>query len=105
MGVDDAENMDSLTAEVRQLAEEHFGAENVTVTGGALTSSAFGSFGLVTSGDMQKLIEFNDQALETLESVDGLTNITSNLTERTHLTSRQAISRTLLGRLKPRIAG
>jgi HAE1 family hydrophobic/amphiphilic exporter-1 len=81
MGVEDVDDLDALTAEIRQIAEEQFGMENVIVTGGTLTSSAFGSFGLVVSGDMEAVVAFNDQAVVALEGVNGLTNVSSNLTD------------------------
>jgi multidrug efflux pump subunit AcrB len=81
MGLEESDNLDTLTAEIRQIAESHFGPENVTVLGGSMTSSAFGSFDLVISGDVELLIAFNDQALAALEGVEGLTNVSSNLTE------------------------
>jgi len=79
MGIEASDDIDTLTAEVRQLAEDHFGSANVTVTSGTLTSSAFGGFSLVISGDQADLVAFNDQAITVLEKVDGLANVTSNL--------------------------
>jgi multidrug efflux pump subunit AcrB len=79
IGIENGDDIDVLTAEVRQLAEEHFGPENVTVTSGTLTSSAFGGFSLVISGDKPDLAAFNDQAIAVLEKIDGLANVSSNL--------------------------
>ncbi|HEY43444.1 MAG TPA: efflux RND transporter permease subunit [Anaerolineae bacterium] len=79
--VENADEVDPLTAEVRQLAEAIFGAENVTVSSGSLTSSAFGSFALVLSGDPAVLVDFNDEAIAALDEVDGLTNVSSNLAD------------------------
>jgi multidrug efflux pump subunit AcrB len=79
--VENADEVDPLTAEVRQLAEEIFGAENVTVSSGSLTSSAFGSFALVLSGDPGILADFNNQAIAALDEVEGLTNVSSNLAD------------------------
>ncbi|MEA3440764.1 MAG: efflux RND transporter permease subunit, partial [Chloroflexota bacterium] len=81
MGIEDPENLDALTADIREIAEAHFGSENVTVTGGAMTGGAFGGFGLVVSGDREQLVAFNDQALAALGGVDGLANVSSNLTD------------------------
>jgi multidrug efflux pump subunit AcrB len=81
IGVDNTSNIDTLTAEVRQIAEETFGVENVVVSSGSLTSSAFGEFALVLSGDPEELANFNDQAIAELDKVEGLTNVSSNLTE------------------------
>ena len=79
--VESTDEVDTLTAEVRQISEDTFGSENVVVSAGALTSGAFGSFALVISGDPQGLADFNEQAIAALEEVEGLTNVTSNLTD------------------------
>jgi multidrug efflux pump subunit AcrB len=79
ISVDDAKRLDELTAIVRQKAEQVFGAEYVTVSGGAMTSSAFASFSLVLSGDPEQLAAIDAEVLATLERVDGLTNVTSDL--------------------------
>jgi HAE1 family hydrophobic/amphiphilic exporter-1 len=81
IGIEDTDEIDTLTAEVRRTAEAVFGVENTIVSGGTITSSAFGSFSLVLSGDPEELKDFNDEALVALEGVDGLTNVSSNLTE------------------------
>jgi multidrug efflux pump subunit AcrB len=79
VGIEDSEDVDALTAEVRKLAEDHFGPDNVIVTSGTLTSSAFGGFSLVISGDQADLAAFNDQAIAVLDTIDGLANVSSNL--------------------------
>lgn len=81
LNVENTSEIDMLTAEVRQIAEATFGSENVVVSKGTLTSYAFGSFALVLSGDPQELAAFNDQAIAELEKVEGLTNVSSNLTD------------------------
>jgi multidrug efflux pump subunit AcrB len=81
IGVSSTSKIDPLTAEVRQIAEDSFGVENVVVSSGSLTSSAFGGFSLVLSGDPEELAAFNDQAIAELDKVEGLTNVTSNLME------------------------
>jgi multidrug efflux pump subunit AcrB len=79
--VENADEVDPLTAEVRQLAESIFGTDNATVSSGSLTSSAFGSFALVLSGDPAILTDFNDEAIAALDEVEGLTNVSSNLAD------------------------
>ncbi len=79
ISIEDGKRKDELTAIVRQKAEQVFGAEYVTVSGGALTSSVFASFSLVLSGDPEQLATINDEVLAALERVDGLTNVTSDL--------------------------
>ena len=77
--MEEGADLDQLTAEVRELAVGVFGEEYVTVSGGTLSGSAFGGFALVLSGDQGLLEDFNDQALATLEAVEGLANVSSNL--------------------------
>ena len=77
--LEEGANLDLLTAEVRQRAVQDFGEENVIVSGGTLSGSAFGGFALVVSGDPALLEGFNNQALATLEEVEGLANVSSNL--------------------------
>jgi multidrug efflux pump subunit AcrB len=81
MGVEDVEDIDAVTLEIRQLAEESFGREHVIVTSGTMSGGAFGGFALVASGDQDLLADFNDQAITALEEVDGLANVSSNLAD------------------------
>ncbi|MEE8569262.1 MAG: efflux RND transporter permease subunit, partial [Anaerolineales bacterium] len=81
MGAEAVEDIDALTLEIRQIAEETFGRENVIVTSGTLSGGAFGGFALVASGDRELLASFNDQAVAALEEVDGLANVSSNLAD------------------------
>ncbi|MDX1616787.1 MAG: efflux RND transporter permease subunit, partial [Candidatus Promineifilaceae bacterium] len=79
--VEDADAADELTALVRQEAVAIFGPDNVLVSSGTLSSSGFGGFGLVLSGDPAVLAEVNDDVLAELTQVEGLANPTSNLTD------------------------
>lgn len=72
--------MEQYTREVRQRAEEIFGSEYVVVSSESLSSSGFGGFELVVSGPDQAVLEALDaQIILALETVEGLTNISSNL--------------------------
>lgn len=79
--MEEPEQLDRLVGEVRQAAEATFGQEQVIVSGGTASSSAFGGFALVAAGDAQQLSEFNQRAIEALNQVEGLANVTSNLGE------------------------
>jgi multidrug efflux pump subunit AcrB len=81
IGTENTQDLDATTAEIRRIAEATFGTDYVTVSSGALTSGAFGGFSLVVSGDLEDIAAFNDQAIAELEKVEGLTNVTSNLTD------------------------
>ena len=77
--------VDTLTQEVRDLAEETFGADNVTVS--AASQTGFGGFSLIVTGDsLADLIAVSDDVKQTLESLDidgdgrpDITNVTSNV--------------------------
>lgn len=81
IGVENVEDVDALVTQVREEAEAFFGAEVVTVSSGTLSSSAFGGFALVASGDYEDLASFNNEAIETLNQVEGLANASSNLAD------------------------
>jgi hydrophobic/amphiphilic exporter-1 (mainly G- bacteria), HAE1 family len=82
IGVQDAGQLDELTVIVRQKAEQVLGADNVTVSGGSFMSSSMSGLSLILSGDPEKLAAINDKVIATLEGINGLANITSNLAEQ-----------------------
>jgi multidrug efflux pump subunit AcrB len=77
--------VETLTQEVRDLAEETFGEDNVTVS--AASQTGFGGFSLIVTGDsLADLIAVSDDVKQTLESLDvdgngrpDITNVTSNV--------------------------
>ena len=71
--------LDALTAEIRAMAEEQFGQENVTVSAASLSEQGFGGFALVLAGPQADLEAVNQQVIDTLNNVDGLANVSSNL--------------------------
>jgi multidrug efflux pump subunit AcrB len=77
----DSSRVDELTDVVRDKAEQIFGAENVTVSGGTMTSVIFASFSLVLSGDPEQLAAIDAEVIATLEGLEGLVNVSSNLTD------------------------
>ena len=77
----DVDDVDRITAEIRELAIATFGEDSVIVSSGTLSSGAFGGFGLVLSGDPSTLEAINDEAIAALEGIEGLTNISSNLSD------------------------
>jgi multidrug efflux pump subunit AcrB len=72
--------LEELVPEVRAKAEVIFGPENVIVSAADLTSSGFGGFSLVLSGEPGDLEAIDAEVIATLEGVKGLTNVSSNLT-------------------------
>ena len=81
IAVEDSGRIDELTGIVREKAEQVFGAEYVTVSGGSMSSGAFSGFSLVLSGDPEQLAALDADVISTLEGVDGLANVSSNLAD------------------------
>jgi multidrug efflux pump subunit AcrB len=79
VAVESASLLDPLTAQVRAAAEEIFGAGNVVVSAASLSEQGFGGFALVLSGDPEDIAAIDEQVIETLNSIEGLANVTSNL--------------------------
>ena len=79
ISVTSQDDLDALTAQVRQLAEETFGEGNVTVSAASLSEQGFGGFSLVLSGPQEQLEAINADVIATLDAVDGLANVTSSL--------------------------
>lgn len=79
IAVEDPGQLDALTAEVRAEAETIFGRENVTVSAASLSEQGFGGFALVLSGPQADLEAINTRVIETLNTVPGLTNVSSNI--------------------------
>ena len=79
IAVDDPTQLDAITAEVRALADELFGQGNATVSAASLSEQGFGGFALVLSGPQAELEAVNQQVIDTLNQVDGLANVSSNL--------------------------
>jgi HAE1 family hydrophobic/amphiphilic exporter-1 len=79
IAVDDPEQALELTALIRQEAESVFGEEYVVVSSGSMSSQGFGGFALVASAqDIDALEAFDSIAIDTLNDVEGLANVTSN---------------------------
>ncbi len=73
------DDIDRLTAEVRTGAEAIFGPSHVTISVGGLTAGGMSGVDLVLAGDPDALAEIDGQVLASLQKVDGLVNVTSNL--------------------------
>lgn len=78
IGIEETVDIDSLTAEVREMAKSIVGVDNATISSGALMSSAFGSFAIVLSGNPEQLAAFDDEAITALDDIEGLANVSSN---------------------------
>ncbi len=79
VAVENPVQLDALTGEIRSLAEDIFGQENVTVSAASLSEQGFGGFALVLAGPQADLEAVNQQVIDTLNEVDGLANVSSNL--------------------------
>jgi len=81
----EVDSVDDLTREVRRLAEEAFGEDNVTVS--AASQTGFGGFSLVVTNDsLEELKAVADDVKQTLGEVDidgdgvpDITNVTSSV--------------------------
>jgi multidrug efflux pump subunit AcrB len=78
IGLEDTGRVDELTRIAREKAEQVFGAEYATVSGGGFMSSAFASFSLVVSGDPEQLAAIDADVIATIEQMEGLANVSSN---------------------------
>jgi HAE1 family hydrophobic/amphiphilic exporter-1 len=81
VSLEDGKDIDAATREIRAAAERIAGAENVTVTSGGSTFGAnFGAIDLVVTADRYEDLEaVNEAVLATLEDVEGLVNVGSDL--------------------------
>jgi multidrug efflux pump subunit AcrB len=82
-----ADRLDERTQEIREAAEEIFAVEGsdetyVTVAAAAVGGD-FGGFALVVTGDRETIETLDPLVKAGLESVEGITNVTSNLPEET----------------------
>jgi preprotein translocase subunit SecF len=73
-------DLERLTPLVRAKAEEIFGPGNVVVSGGDVASMGMGGFSLVLTGEPDDLSTVNDRVIAALEEIEGLVNVSSNLT-------------------------
>lgn len=81
VGLKSQENIDRRTQELRAQAETIFGADHVIVSAASLSESGFGGFELVVSGPQADLEALDSAIIDTLESVPGLANVSSNLSQ------------------------
>jgi multidrug efflux pump subunit AcrB len=79
ISVDSADDLEVLMPHVRAKAESIFGAGHVTVSAGGLMGGSMSSFDLVLAGDPDVLADIDGEVIAALEAVDGLENVTSNL--------------------------
>ncbi|MCB9455118.1 MAG: efflux RND transporter permease subunit [Anaerolineaceae bacterium] len=79
IGINSQDKVDEWTQQIRVEAERIFGKENVTVSAASLSDQGFGGFALVISGPQDAIEAINEQVIETLNNVEGLANVTSNL--------------------------
>ena len=83
IGVEDADRVDELTGLAREKAEEVFGAEYATVSGGGLMSGAFAGFSVVVTGNPAELAAIDADVIAALEQLEGLANVSSNAADET----------------------
>jgi len=79
IGVESQSELDSWAGRIRTEAERIFGADNVTVSAASLSDQGFGGFELVLSGPEADLRTANQMVIDTLNTIPGITNATSDL--------------------------
>ncbi|MDX2137662.1 MAG: efflux RND transporter permease subunit [Chloroflexota bacterium] len=67
--------------QIRTEAEGIFGSEYVSVSAASVSSQGFGGFALVLSGPSEALQGIDARVIETLNNVEGLANVSSNLAQ------------------------
>lgn len=83
LAVEDAGRLDALAGEIRERGGQIFGEGNVSVSAASLSEQGFGGFALVLSGSQADLEAINQQVIDTLNNVEGLANVSSNLAAET----------------------
>ncbi|GAB4518878.1 MAG: hypothetical protein OHK0046_27070 [Anaerolineae bacterium] len=71
--------LDEWTQTIRTEAQRIFGEENVTVSSASVAEGGFGGLALIVSGPADVLTEIDPLIIETMNSIDGITNVSSNL--------------------------
>lgn len=79
IGIESRDQLDSWAQRIRAEAETIFGKENVTVSAASISEQGFGGFAIVLAGPQEELAAINQQVIDTLNGIPGLTNVTSNL--------------------------
>lgn len=79
VGIESPDQLDIWAGRIRAEAETIFGDENVTVSAASLSDQGFGGFELVLYGPVEELIAVNQTVIDTLNSIPGITNATSDL--------------------------
>ena len=73
---------DAYLDDIRTNAERIFGgSEFVTVSAGSASSGGFGGLELVVSGSPEELAALNPLIIETMNNIEGITNVTSNFVD------------------------
>lgn len=79
IGVENQKNLDVWAQRIRTEAERIFGQGNVTVSAASVSDQGFGGFELVLSGPEEDLKAINQKVIDTLNTIPGITNATSDL--------------------------
>jgi multidrug efflux pump subunit AcrB len=79
IGVENQQNLDRWTQRIRAEAERIFGKDNVVVSAATISDQGFGGFEVVLAGPEEDLRAANQLVINTLNSIPGITNATSDL--------------------------
>ena len=75
------DELDVWTQAVREQANTIFGEGNVVVSAASAADGGFGGLALVVSGPQDMLAELDPLIIETLNGIEGITNVSSNLSD------------------------
>ena len=81
VGVKSSDRLDALARRIRAEAERIAGTDNVSVSAASLSAQGFGGFDLVLSGPQDVLAALDARVIETLNGIEGITNVSSNLSQ------------------------
>lgn len=85
IGIDTStDELDAWAQTFREEANRIFGEDNVIVSAASVSDGGFGGFALVVSGlpdDADERIALDQEIIATLESIDGIANVSSNLSD------------------------
>ncbi len=73
------DELDRYAQQLREAAAAIVGTESVSVSAASLSEQGFGGFAVVLAGPQESLETVNQRVIDTIEAVDGIANVTSNL--------------------------
>lgn len=79
IGIKNQQRLDNWVQRIRTEAEQIFGEDNVVVSAATISDQGFGGFEVVLAGPEEDIRAVNQLVIDTLNSIPGITNATSDL--------------------------